>query len=65
VRDESHGKGMRYALLAGGMALFGSATPVSKIVGEAFPYWPQMQCPTASRRKRIPPPYRVSRVWPV
>jgi drug/metabolite transporter (DMT)-like permease len=26
-----------YGLLASGMALFGSATPISKIVGEAFP----------------------------
>lgn len=28
---------MRYVLLASGMALFGSATPVSKLVGDAFP----------------------------
>src|SRR5690606_32660345 len=35
--DGSSGRLTTFALLAGGMAMFGSATPVSKIVTEAFP----------------------------
>lgn len=35
--QSDRGRLVTYALLAGGMAVFGSATPISKIVTEAFP----------------------------
>jgi drug/metabolite transporter (DMT)-like permease len=36
-RDRRPGRFTTYLLLAGGMAVFGSATPISKIVTDAFP----------------------------
>ncbi|WP_308425929.1 DMT family transporter [Actinokineospora fastidiosa] len=37
VGNSNGSRAVAYALMAGGMALFGSATPVSRLVGEAFP----------------------------